>query len=1070
MATCTHCTTENPAEAFFCMSCGNRLPAQGREASKVVTIVFTDVIDSTKLGEKRDPVVLRSVMTSFFATARQVFEEYDGTVQKFVGDAVVAVFGVPTMRDDDPYRAVRAAYSLHVQLPVLNARFRRAHGVTLRLHTAVNTGELSIDDPSAPYAIMLGDAVTVAARLGEQAADGEILITDVTYRMVRQAIDAEQLTAPVALRGRSEPAIAWRLLGIHDMQTWIAPRPSASPLVGRDLDLEVLDLQYRRVERDGRSQLAVMRGDAGVGKSRLVEEFTRAVRGKRNASILHLRCVPGHGGQDTVAPIRDMLRQAVRAHPNDSPEQIHDRLTEIIDDERVLAHTRAVLGLSDSTSTVDELNRALRRVLESLSQSGTVVMVVDDLHYAEPSLLDFIEHVAGSSRPAPILLLCTARLEFFNEDQAGNGWATNLSNHISVSLGPLTASDTEKLVEHLLSRGEVSPQIRTRIVEAAEGNPFFVEEYVAMLIERGSLRLVGERWEATADLDAVDTVSKIGQVLGARLDQLNETERAVIDAAAVIGRQYTAEQVTALVPSIDEEAASALLDRLVQKEFLRLTTPAGGAGHGARERFRFRHGLIQEVAYRRVVKTIRAKLHEDFATWLEQASGSDRTIAFHLEQAYDYRIEVGSNDDEATRELARRAGERLAAAGRGRASHEEPPTSAAALLTRAVELLPEGHPQRLTAYLDLADALRNSDLDKAIETYDHVEAMAKRAGEEGVAMHAALGRLEVQWYNGLRSDWDESRPEIDRAIMMFSDADPRDDLGLAKARRLLANMYAAKGQSTLAREQAELAVRNVERVGDDRLQAQIRRLYGVILFWGPTPLDEVVEQSERAVQWAKSKGMYTLEAGALSVLARAAAMRGEFEKARELNQQARSTVEEDEGDLLTAAADTISQGLIELLAEDIPAAERVLRRGYEALEERHATTSRANVAALLARALLRRGRFTEAEHFTQICERLTAIGQLDTRIKWRGIRAIILARRGKLQEAEKLARAAVKLAQDSEQLDSQAEALVDLAQVLRLHATPAKDKEAARLIAQAAELYRRKGNLVAEAQTRNAAS
>ncbi|HEX6673672.1 MAG TPA: AAA family ATPase [Actinomycetes bacterium] len=1032
----------------------------------MVTIVFTDVVGSTKLGEDKDLVVFRNVMTRFFDTARQVFEQYGGTVQKFVGDAIVAVFGVPVLHENDPYRAVKAADNLYAKLPDLNVELERDYSVTLRLHTGVNTGELVVGEPLAAYPVVVGDVVNVAARLAEEAKDGEILITDATYRMVRDATKAEQLAKPINLRGRSQATVAWRLLAVRDHSGRVAlPHRSSSPLVGRELDLAGLELEYRRVEQEGRCELVVVRGDAGVGKSRLVEEFTQAVR-RRNATVLSLRCAPPHGGPASSSPIREMLLQAARAQESDAPEQIRDRLAEIVRDDRVTLHLSTILGIDDTVRAPDEINRSLRQVLEVLARSGTVVVVVDDLHYAETSLLDLIANVVTAVRDAPILLLCLARLEFYDEHPH---WATNLGNQIP--LRPLTAKDTERLVSNLLSGGEVDAGVSKRIVQAAEGNPLFVEELVTMLTEQGSLRLIENRWEAAADLNAIETPTQIRYVLGARLDRLSDAERAAIDSAAVIGRQFAATDVVALVPSLDEQEATRVLASLARKELLRVVPVQTIPADGGSDRFRFRHGLIQEVTYRTIDKETRAGLHERYANWLDNMSRSDRTIALHLERAYEYRTELGG-DNETTRALARRAGERLAVAGLRRGGRGESSADAATLLARAVELLPESHPSWLTTYLELAHALRDRDLTKAIETYDRVAELAHAAGDERTAMHAALGRLEVQWYNGLRSNWDQGRPDIDRAVRVFSSTNPElhDDLGLAKARRLLAYMYAAKGQSTMAREEAEEAIEVVQRAKDDRLEAQIRRLYGVILFWGPAPLDEVVTINEEALRWARRKGMYSLEVGALSLLARAAAMRGEMTAARDLSEQARSAVGTDEAELLTAAADSISQGLIELLDDDVAAAERALRRGYEALERRHATASRANVAALLARVLLRQGRDPEAEHYTQICESLTALGQLDTRIKWRGIRAVVMAHRGELDAAEDLARFAVKLAKGSEQLDSQAEALTDLAEVLRATKDPAKHREADELIEQAIEMYEKKGNVAAQTKLRRPAN
>jgi tetratricopeptide (TPR) repeat protein len=359
----------------------------------------------------------------------------------------------------------------------------------------------------------------------------------------------------------------------------------------------------------------------------------------------------------------------------------------------------------------------------------------------------------------------------------------------------------------------------------------------------------------------------------------------------------------------------------------------------------------------------------------------------------------------------------------------------------------------------LAEAQRD-DVEAARKAYETVQAAAQRAGDERIEQHARLGRLEVAWFKRSEGDWDKGIQEVDSAVETFERFG--DNLGLAKAWRLKAHAFSSMGDSDEAEAAAQKAIKFVRHAGNERLEAQILRLDCVILFWGPTPLAEVIKKNEEALESARTQGLYALEAGALSILARAAAMRGDFTTARRYNREAKALIT-DLSELLTIASESISEGLVELLADNLEAAEDALRAGYDELKERGGRSALAVVAANLARVLLLQHRDEEAEELVQVCRETASAGQLDTQMKWRQLHAIVLARRGQFEEALRTASRAVRLSQRSQQLDSQAEALLDLAEVLRLSGRATEATEQAQ---RALNLYRQKGNVVAARRVR----
>jgi tetratricopeptide (TPR) repeat protein len=801
-------------------------------------------------------------------------------------------------------------------------------------------------------------------------------------------------------------------------------------------------------------------GTTGVGKSRLVEEFLQSLDGRPR--VLRGHCPP-YGPGITYRPIMQLVQQAAEIRPGESSDRIQAQVRRLVGgDERITARVMRLFGVRGALGDPDETFRAVQRVFELLASHAPLVLVVEDLHAAQPASLEAIERLIESLQDSQVLILCLARSEFLD---GYRNWGASIANAVSVRLSPLSESQAAQIVRHLMTGGEPPGEAQERVVAWSGGNPFYLIELVGMLTDEGALRLVDGQWQVAGDLSDVRVTPKIGAVLGARLSRLEETDQTLIQRASVVGMQFRVADVAALMSNeLDHDAVAEALDELVRKELLIRDPTALAATDADGEGFSFRHLLIQDTAYRRLDKLTRSELHGRYAQWLEGTEhvspASLNQIGFHLDKAYRDRTEELGREDDDARALANRAGEFLAEAGHQYVQQGDFPASAITSLQRAVELLPPDSARQLQARFDLAEALRDHGAAEAHSSFEAVETAARDAGDRKVEMHALLGRLELGWFQEFPAGWEDGRQAVERAILHLVRLG--DNLGLAKAYRLLAHGYTSIGKSIKGREAAEQAIEFVRRAGDERLEAKILRLYCVILFWGPTPLDEVVRRNQEALNWARPRGLYTLEAGALGILPRAAAMRGDFAQARTLTGEARSLIT-DVGELLTVAYDSISEGLIELLAGDADAAIRALQRGYEALERRGGRSPLAVVAANLARAFILKEQYDDAERLVDVCRKVATESQLDTQIRWRALRAVVLARRGAFDEAEPLAKEAVEFAERSEQLDSQAEALADLADVLQRGGAP----EAATGHAERAlRLYELKGNLVAATRVR----
>ncbi|MDX6511820.1 MAG: hypothetical protein QOE36_1324, partial [Gaiellaceae bacterium] len=983
-----------------------------------------DVTGSTALGERLDPESLRRVMARYFDAMQAVIEHHGGTVEKFIGDAVMAVFGVPVLHEDDALRGLRAATEMGQAATGLNAELERDYGTTLELRIGVNTGEVVTGTRER---LATGDAVNVAARLEQAASPGEVLLGEETFRLARASVDAEPVE-PLTLKGKAEPVNAFRLVAVLPEGPAMARRLDAS-MVGRERELDRLQDAFSQALRDRSCQLFTLLGAAGVGKSRLAHAF---LAGLEDATVVRSRCL-SYGEGITYWPVVGVLEQLL----GDEPRR---RLAELGTDELAAQTILGVLGEAEDVGSTDEIAWAVRKLLETAADDRPLVVVIDDVHWGEPALLDLVEHVADLSRDAPILLLCMARPELLERRQ---GWAGGKLNATTVLLEPLGARETDRLIDNLLDGARMDTELRARISEAAEGNPLFVEEMIALLGESRA--------------DEVVVPPTIQALLAARLDQLDANERGVLECGSIEGRVFHRGAVHALAPN--EQHLTTRLAGLVRKELVR----ADRTEIAGEDAFRFRHLLIRDAAYDALPKAIRAELHESFADWLEEHGRGlvevEELLGYHLEQAHRYRGELGPLTDEASAVGARAAAYLALAGDKAHARGDAP--AAVSLFTRAAAATPMGarsRPELLTelghVFLEAADFLHaEAALEEAIEA-------AEAAGDLALAARARVSRLILEAQVDPAVDIDRVHRDAAQVIEQLEQAG--DELGLARAWLLMVNVNNFQCRGAELGECATRALRYARSCGALHEEAESLFWQALSAALGPLPADEAQRQCEQILD--ENRGRLLVEAAGRAVIAYAHAMQGELEVARRQIAASRA-IYNDLGQRLDYAGTSQIEGEIELLAGDPEAAERVLREGFELLESIGETGYLSTIAGSLAEALYRQNRYEGAERFSEITERLAAPRDLSPQILWRSTRAKVLAQRGESEQAEELAHEAVEIARRTDYLNLHGEALVALAEVLAIAGRPA---EAIPLFEEARVVYDLKRNLVMaeEARTR----
>jgi class 3 adenylate cyclase/tetratricopeptide (TPR) repeat protein len=1049
---CSKCGQDNPDIARFCLACGTELaPAESerREVRKVVTVLFADVTGSTALGERLDPESLRHVMSRYFDAMRAVIERHGGTVEKFIGDAVMAVFGIPVLHEDDALRALRAAAEATTALSDLNEELSRDYGTILEARIGVNTGEVVTGTEER---LATGDAVNVAARLEQSAEPGEVLVGQGTYRLARDAVVVEPVE-PLTLKGKSDLVAAYRLVSVTPGVEGVIRRQD-SPLVGRTGELELLRQAMERVIREQGCHLFTVLGPAGIGKTRMVEEFLASLG--EGAAMIRGRCLP-YGEGITYWPVAEAIRGVAGITDDDRPEAARAKVEALVagesDAPRIVEQVAGVLGLTSGSGAADEVPWAVRKLLEAVARNRPAVVVIDDAHWAETALLDLVEHIADWTRDAPILLFCLARQELLDQRP---GWGGGKVNATSILLEALSLEETEELVANLLGEATLDESSKRRIAEASEGNPLFAEQLVAMLIDDGTLRRNNGRWLPSTDLSTVSVPPTIQALLSARLDRLGTEERQVMERASVIGRVFYPGAVIELSPDPARAGILGHLMTLVRKELIRPDRTT----FGGEEAMRFRHLFVRDAAYEAMPKQIRAELHERFAKWLEAAAGAraveyEEILGYHLEQAYRYRTELGPLDDE-SRRLGEDAAERLIASGR-RAQARGDVRATSNLLGRAVELLPANAPERGPILVDLAVATAESGgyastyrlLDEAIESATSV---GDRATETSARLELAFVRL-----TGEGAPQIEFASVAERAVETFTALG--GDRRLARALFLQGLVRFWVGSSAEGQVSVELAMDRARSAGDQRTMEDALSWFSVLVLFGHIPVDEGERRAREMEAEAGSKYAQSFIGG---ILAYVEASRGNFDEARRHIGVWEETVRDLGMEVHLAAAHPFAEiyrhwgGWQDIVDRLGPGMERLDRMG----EKGYLSTT----AAYLAEALYHLGRYDEAERHTMRTRDDSAADDVSPQSMWRTIQAMILARRGEFEEAERLGREGVEIAEATDYHPLRGDAKLNLAEVYRL-AGRTDDARTAAL--EAAERYELKGNRVLAERARS---
>jgi predicted ATPase/class 3 adenylate cyclase len=1055
---CSACGFENDPEARFCMSCGTAIAdrAPGKhEVRKVVTVVFSDVTGSTRLGQELDPESLKRMMSRHFDEMQSVLERHGGVVEKFIGDAVMAVFGVPRAHEDDALRAVRAAVEMRHALRRLNAEFDQRWGITVTTRTGINTGEVIAGDPGRGHAFVTGDAVNMAARLEQAANPGTILIGATTHRLVREAVVAEKVD-PLAVKGKEEPLPAWM---VHDVISG-APgwtRRLDSPLVGRERELAMLQDLLVRTAGDTAVILVTLIGPAGVGKSRLTEEFL--ARTGHRATRITGRCLP-YGEGITFWPVVTLLRDAAGISERDSPVEVRGKLARHLpadsDGEIIADRLAALLGLGQATPGVQETFWAVRRLFEHLASQQPLVVVFDDIHWGEATFLDLLEYLADRIRGAPVLIVCLTRPELL---ELRAGWSTGRPNATTIALEPLTPWETEELIQSLIGGAALVTQARTRIADLAEGNPLFVEETLRMLVDDGLLRPLNGGWTVTGDFSNMTLPPTIHALLTARLDRLESEERAAIERASIVGRVFWWEAVAELSPEEARPRLAGHLQSLVRKELIRPDYSEIGT-----DAFRFTHILVRDAAYRAIPKSVRAELHERLADWIEvsardRAGEYEEILGYHLEQAYRPLLDLGSLTEPMVA-LGRRAAGVLASAGRRAFGRGDMP-AAANLLSRATVLLPEEEPERLELLPQLAFALMETgDFARLQDVVAETTEAATASGDQRLQAHAAVLELSLRLWTNPEGWAARAEAEAPRAISVFETVG--DERGLAKAWSLLGLVHLSRARFGAAEHAWEEAAAHAHRAGDHRDELESLSWVPLTVWAGPTHVEQGVRRCKELLE--RVEGDNKAMSSALIAQAAFEAGVGHFEEARGLIARARSLLEEVALTVWLGGPLAQFAGWVELLADDPVAAEKELRFGYETLAEIGEMGWLSTLVAILAEALYLQGRYDEAEQLLETSEKSADAEDFYSQALWRSVRAKVMAQRRRADEAERLAGESVDIAQATDFLHLRWHSLMSQAEVLLVSG---RTEDARPVADEAVRVAEQKGNIVGARRARD---
>jgi class 3 adenylate cyclase/tetratricopeptide (TPR) repeat protein len=1049
---CPNCGEENPDRFRLCGICGTRLAAAevAAEVRRTVTVVFSDLKGSTSLGEQLDTESLREVLNLYFNEMRTVLERHGGTVEKYIGDAIMAVFGLPRVHEDDALRAVRAAHEMKLTLEKVNERLEAGWGVRLENRTGVNTGEVVAGDVSVGQRLVTGDTVNTAARLEQAAPALEILIGESTYRLVRDAVNVAPVE-PLELKGKAERVPAYLLRSVTTREG--VARRLDSPMVGRTGELAELMRALQKAEQDRRAQLVTVFGPAGVGKSRLLHEFLARAGGR--VRTLTGRCL-SYGEGITFWPLAEITREAAGIGDEDTVAQARDKVSALLgpDASDVAERLSGAIGLSETAFPVGEITWAAGRLLETVAASKPAVVLIDDIHWAEATFLELLR-TASENAHAPVVLVCSSRPELL-EDHAE--WILERDNVTPIVLEPLTVGETTAVIENLLGTASFDERARRSIIDAAQGNPLFVEQILTMLVTDGVLRRdEAGRWTLPADA-TLDIPPSISALLSARLDRLGSTERTVIDRGAVVGQTFFRGAVEVLSPEGVRPRVGTSLDSLTEKDFIR---PQESTFAG-QETFRFVHILIRDAAYHGLLKRTRAELHERFVDWLEEVASTrvmeyEEIRGYHLEQAFLIRVQLGPIDDR-TRHVGLRAGAYLESAGHRALARGDVP-AAASLLQRAASVLPNDDARRPRLLLLAGEALFEQGEPELADA-----AIARAAGEaasledEATATAARLVSLEMHYLNEGEGAEEKLLQEAEAAVRVLERLEAFD--ALVRAWRLMWFVHGSANHWGAAEQAVLRLIETARAAGDHTTETRALPWLAMCALYGPMSVRQAIERCEEIL--AAAGADRKTEADALNALAQLDAMQGFFDRARERYRRGRALLEEL-GWRRHAAISALDAGMVELIADDPVAAEHQLQPAYETLGAMGDHNYISTVAGLLGEALYRQQRYEDAARYAEICRTTAAADDITSQVWWRCVSGKVLVATGDSPRGEALIREAVELVRGEDDLNMLGDTFLDLATVLD---TSDRIEEALVAAKEALAAYEEKGNIVSVTRAR----
>jgi DNA-binding SARP family transcriptional activator/tetratricopeptide (TPR) repeat protein len=972
-----------------------------------------------------DPESMHRIAEEHSAMCRDIIQRHGGSVQGYGGNTVTAVFGLADVHEDDAPRAVRAAVEIRDAVAEANDALERDFGVGITVTIGIESGWVFVGAGTPQERLATGDAVELAAALAQGGgSDGEILLGERARHLGGPMLSLDAMES-VSLPNRTDAVSRWRLQGL---QLDEPVRAGSGVYIGHQRELKELRAALARAATESSCRLVTILGPAGIGKSRLTREFLSDL--DIDAAVVVGHCL-SYGEGITYHPLAEIVGQL-------SGGDLDTGLVELLSGEpnadSIELQVLAAVGRSRESVQPEETFWAVRRLFEWAARERPLIVVIDDIHWAEPNLLDMLDHVVTFSRGAPILVVCLARLEFL---EAVPSWAVPQQNRSILALDPLDKGESHELVGALDAGANLGLDERRRAVEAAEGNPFFLEQIVAV---------------SATGVDTSVPLS-VHALLAARIDRLQPGERNLLGLAAVGGRSFRRHDLAGLMEEVDRRDIDMHLATLVHKQLI-------GPGHPkiyGKDTFRFAHVLIREAAYDAMPKQLRADLHAKMANQLKAtASPQAELVGYHLEQAYRFCAELAPIRDR-ERALATEAAEWLDAAARA-AFLRGDLAGGAGLMERAVSLFPPGDVRRLSLLPGLGEALfeagRLKDAERVLdEAIRH--AHAEDASE--LAARASVERQRVLIQEGSAWSVAEAEHVADVAIDVLGKSG--DQFGQCRAWCLRATVKWILGLAFDADQAWMRAAEHGQRSGSTRELFEILGWRASAAVCGPTPVDAAIRQCYEIRDQVGSSPVAV--ADMLHPLATLHAMKGDFLLARGLIREAH-VILDDLGRLESAVSHY--EATVELLAGDAATAESKLLAGYRKLEAMGERSLLATTAAMLAQAVLLQGRLDEADEYCRVSESTAAADDVTAQAKWRGVRARILAERGEFEGAESRAREAVRLASTTDFTTVRADSYVDLGTVLD---RAGRTLEAETAVRRALELYDQKGDIVSADRARS---